>query len=434
MPFMDSRRRQPHQAHPNSSYTSQYPNQSRVIPQPSLGLNSDTHSHAVHMHHQYPVWLDYPNLDAQVGSIASTSANSLGLFDRPTRQSQDHVHPLSRGPEHLHMGITSPATQSNPEAMLYYGPAVPDLSDRIVSGSGGALHSPVWPLSDSPFEPITTQPVDLYHYYRRPPASISSGPALSAADWATHDDRSSMAVYGIETSLEDSSSNILSSIDTQHSDIHDTSRSSLDLGVIASSQTSPSVFNHLPSPPPYEPSEPSHSPTVQPVQDSAEALAEFVRASFPSDTEDHAKKRRALKAVMTSQWRMRHAFEPDENALLQFMKHDRKRSRWFCSFWKDNRPCESSCRKKDHAKGHIRFHIQHFPYVCQRPCPRDGSNCGKRYSAAEPLSKHRNPRVQCNVCGMPMLQGNLPRHQASACRGPAMFDTSLPAFRTASLL
>jgi hypothetical protein len=348
----------------------EYPNQTRHIPQHHLGTNSDIRPHIIPMQHQIPAWMLYPNLDAQVDAFAGTSERDLGLFDLPTRPTQDHVHhPLPQGDEHLHMGVISTATQNNNEAIQYYGSFVPDLSDRIIQGPA-SLHSPTWTRLNSPLEPIITQPVESYPNYRRshPHIGVSSGLGPTGSDWPSHVERSSMPEQGIEPLLEQSSPNMLASINTQlSSDLNETARSSIDTGGITSSQTSSGVLSQLPSPPPYEASPSSHSPISQPLRDSADALAEFVRVSFPLDSEEHARKRRALKTVMKSQWKLRNAFEPDENALLQFMKHDRKRSRWFCSFWKDGRPCESSCRKKDHAKGHIRFHIHHFPFVCQSP-------------------------------------------------------------------
>ncbi|PVG03094.1 hypothetical protein CPB86DRAFT_779985 [Serendipita vermifera] len=141
----------------------------------------------------------------------------------------------------------------------------------------------------------------------------------------------------------------------------------------------------------------------------------FVRQSFPLEIEDHKQLKVALERVMTSLWKLEDAFEPDEQLLLQFMRYSN--GRWYCRFWENGRPCGKSCKKKDHAKSHIRFHINHRPFICSKPCPRLDPNCDKRYSAAGPLQKHRNPKARCERCGLSMLQGNLQRHQLVSCRG-----------------
>ena len=78
-------------------------------------------------------------------------------------------------------------------------------------------------------------------------------------------------------------------------------------------------------------------------------LPQFVEASFPEDPQ----RREALSIVMVAGWRVSHKMEPDENLLLQFASYDNQMERWNCQFWKDGKPCESSCKKKDHAKGHV---------------------------------------------------------------------------------
>jgi hypothetical protein len=90
----------------------------------------------------------------------------------------------------------------------------------------------------------------------------------------------------------------------------------------------------------------------------------FLRQSFPLDSEEHRKFRDALQIVMQSTWKRNNEFEPDGASLLQFMAHDDNEGRWHCLFWKEGRPCECSCKKKYHAKGHIRSHIDLLPFVC----------------------------------------------------------------------
>jgi hypothetical protein len=86
--------------------------------------------------------------------------------------------------------------------------------------------------------------------------------------------------------------------------------------------------------------------------------------SFPLDNDEHRIKREALNAVMQSSWKQNNEFEPEASLLLQFMSLNPTEGRWHCTFWKDGRPCDCSCKKRDHAKGHIRSHIDHLPFVC----------------------------------------------------------------------
>jgi hypothetical protein len=85
---------------------------------------------------------------------------------------------------------------------------------------------------------------------------------------------------------------------------------------------------------------------------------------FPLDNDEHRVKREALKAVIQSSWKQNNEFEPEASLLLQFMSLDPTEGRWHCTFWKDGGPCGCSCKKRDHAKGHIRSHIDHLPFVC----------------------------------------------------------------------
>lgn len=94
---------------------------------------------------------------------------------------------------------------------------------------------------------------------------------------------------------------------------------------------------------------------------------DFIQESFPDPTEEHERLRRGLTQVMNSDWRRMHSMEPDENLLLQFTNYSRTYGRWNCCFSTDGKKCDRSTRKKDHAKGHIRWHIDHRPFFCKHP-------------------------------------------------------------------
>lgn len=109
---------------------------------------------------------------------------------------------------------------------------------------------------------------------------------------------------------------------------------------------------------------------LQPHHQQSSALPSSLTArldllqSFPLDNDEHRIKRAALNVVMQSSWKQNNEFEPEASLLLQFMSLDPTEGRWHCTFWKDGRPCDCSCKKRDHAKGHIRSHIDHLPFVC----------------------------------------------------------------------
>jgi hypothetical protein len=92
-------------------------------------------------------------------------------------------------------------------------------------------------------------------------------------------------------------------------------------------------------------------------------LSDFIYQSFPSIAE-HSPQRAALLKVLNSEWTKRNEFEPDGDTLLQFMRYNSTQKKWFCTFWKNGKPCTRSCKKKDHARGHVRVHIDHHPYAC----------------------------------------------------------------------
>ena len=94
---------------------------------------------------------------------------------------------------------------------------------------------------------------------------------------------------------------------------------------------------------------------------------DFIQESFPRDDSEHEGLRAALTEVMNADWKRHHIKEPDEDLLLQFQQYDRTEGRWNCRFSKDGRLCDRSTSKKDHAKGHIRWHIDHRPFFCENP-------------------------------------------------------------------
>lgn len=173
-----------------------------------------------------------------------------------------------------------------------------------------------------------------------------------------------------------------------------------------------------PSPSPLLLTVPLTTPeTRQPSRKAHVVPPDFLHNCFPLDSEAHAQKRKALADVMTADWKKENRMEPHESLLLDFMRLDSQRNRWTCIFYAGGSPCGSSYKKKDQAKGHIRFHLQHFPYACldAGPCPIKGKQCRKRYCAAEPRQKHRSVKTKCSHCGKPMLRGNVKRHRETAC-------------------
>jgi hypothetical protein len=112
----------------------------------------------------------------------------------------------------------------------------------------------------------------------------------------------------------------------------------------------------------YDTLQPRHQQSSQ-LPSSLTAHSDLLQ-SFPLDNDEHRIKREALNAVMQSSWKQNNEFEPEASFLLQFMSLDPTEGRWHCTFWKDGRPCDCSCKKRDHAKGHIRSHIDHLPFVC----------------------------------------------------------------------
>lgn len=104
-----------------------------------------------------------------------------------------------------------------------------------------------------------------------------------------------------------------------------------------------------------------------PNSNSQHPYLRFLQESFPLENDDHRAKRKGLGVIMTSNWKHNNEFEPHESFLLQFLSYDSTQSRWFCLFWKRGKPCECSCKKKDHAKGHIRSHLDLLPFVCKGP-------------------------------------------------------------------
>jgi hypothetical protein len=93
----------------------------------------------------------------------------------------------------------------------------------------------------------------------------------------------------------------------------------------------------------------------------------FALARFPLQNADHLQKRQSVVSIINSEWWIRNTIEPEERFLLQFMNYDTHEERWKCCFWEEGNPCQRSCKGKDHAKGHVRFHLQHFPFACEPP-------------------------------------------------------------------
>ena len=100
-----------------------------------------------------------------------------------------------------------------------------------------------------------------------------------------------------------------------------------------------------------------------PLPSSSITLPDIMQ-SFPLDTEDHRLKRESLNLILHSTWRQNNEFEPEASLLLQFMSWDPTEKKFHCLFWKDGQPCPCSCRSRDHAKGHIRSHLDLVPFVC----------------------------------------------------------------------
>ena len=128
---------------------------------------------------------------------------------------------------------------------------------------------------------------------------------------------------------------------------------------IFGSRQQSSSFIHSPSMPLPDMIEPESPPGV--------TGEDFIQDSFPEPTDEHDRLRGALTEVMNSDWRRAHIMEPDEDLLLQFTSYNRRHQRWSCCFSRDGKLCDRSTRKKDHAKGHIRWHIDHRPFFCRRP-------------------------------------------------------------------
>lgn len=161
-----------------------------------------------------------------------------------------------------------------------------------------------------------------------------------------------------------------------------------------------------------QPSSSSREPNINNQPPSPE-VSDFIDQSFPPFITEHSQQRAALLKVMESEWKKRNAFEPDGETLLQFMRYDSTQKKWLCTFWKKGKRCTCSCKKKDHARGHIRAHIGHQPYACdgnwyasKTRClkatltplvsPNGAGACNKRYPAKEPLKKHCKGGVKCS--------------------------------------
>ncbi|KAG8773362.1 hypothetical protein FRC20_001955 [Serendipita sp. 405] len=155
--------------------------------------------------------------------------------------------------------------------------------------------------------------------------------------------------------------------------------------------------------------------TVSSGRSSPVLPTNFVDASFPESSEDHADLRERLREVMNSDWKLEGSFEPKgSNYLIQFMSRDKASKMYSCLFWKGSSRCAYKNQKSQHAKTHVRKHIKHRPFVCGPVCPVNGSKCSKRYYAREPLVEHQKGIKNCEFCGKAIGAANLKRHQETA--------------------
>jgi hypothetical protein len=90
----------------------------------------------------------------------------------------------------------------------------------------------------------------------------------------------------------------------------------------------------------------------------------FILRSFPDGTPDYERYQHALARVMVDDWKVKNQKEPNSDVLMQFMWKDGNEDKWKCRFWDNGFPCESACRKAEHAKNHVRKHINHRPFAC----------------------------------------------------------------------
>lgn len=114
---------------------------------------------------------------------------------------------------------------------------------------------------------------------------------------------------------------------------------------------------------------PTDSPTATEPEErpshSRVAYSGFINDSFPLPTPGHFSMRRALATVMNAPWKLQNVFEPRHSTLLLgFLEYREANKRWFCCFYVKGVRCPCNFSKKDQAKNHIRFHIEHLPFRC----------------------------------------------------------------------
>jgi hypothetical protein len=154
---------------------------------------------------------------------------------------------------------------------------------------------------------------------------------------------------------------------------------------------------------PMNPKEPRPPPNLENIEG-------FIQSSFPFDNFEHFDLRMKLREVMISPWKLNNEEEPDGEILLQFSKKSED-NKWHCLFHRDSKPCEGATAKKEHAKNHIRAHINHLPSLVRAigmlfilfTAPLDnifsprstGTGYTKRYCSPEALQKHLAPVSKC---------------------------------------
>lgn len=192
---------------------------------------------------------------------------------------------------------------------------------------------------------------------------------------------------------------------------------------------------------------------------TVDQVTAFIERAFPIGTPKWARRRRALRMVLFSDWKARDIKEPSRKLLLEFVdtlnsptgssstssgagtssQARRRRSRvsptsasavaknkqrWRCGFYLNRTDeagkqirCPCGSVRTVQALEHVRRHIKLEPFVCEgEPCPESSTGCGARYSSRDPLRKHRSGKVTCDTCLRGVLPGNMKRHLENNCR------------------
>ncbi|PVF98167.1 hypothetical protein CPB86DRAFT_814897 [Serendipita vermifera] len=145
----------------------------------------------------------------------------------------------------------------------------------------------------------------------------------------------------------------------------------------------------------------------------------FILRSFPYGTPDFERYQKALEVVMLDEWKVKNQREPSNDVLLQFMWKDEVEDKWRCRFWDNGAPCESACRKAEHAKNHVRRHINHRPFACDGRCSSSDGVCTRRYTSTDARRTHQKGTSKCcEICGEFMTPQNYARHRQSVHHSP----------------